>query len=92
VAQTAVGADLREALDRLLALAAEITLDLKVSVDVVAELRDLRVSEVAYLLVGREPRRVADLECLRAADPEDVGQPDLESLVARKVDACDSCH
>ena len=86
-----VGADLREPLDRLLPLAAKVALDLKVAVDVLAELRDLRVREVANLLLGLQARRAADPERGRATDPEDVGQADLEPLLTWKIDACDSC-
>src|SRR4029453_10722157 len=49
VTDAPIGADLLQALDRLRALAAQVTLHLEVPVDVVAELRDLRVSEVADL-------------------------------------------
>ena len=52
---SAVGADLAEALDRLGALAAEVAFDLEVRVDVVAQLRDLPVGEVADLRVEGEP-------------------------------------
>src|SRR5581483_582430 len=52
VAQAAVGADLRQPLDRLRALAAQVALDLVVLVDVLAELRDLFLGEVAHLRVG----------------------------------------
>ena len=45
----AVGADLAEALDRLLAVAPQVALDRDLVVDVVAELRDLVVGEVADL-------------------------------------------
>ena len=47
MAHAAVGADLDQALDRLLALAAEVALDLVLVVDVALELRDLLVGEVA---------------------------------------------
>src|SRR5215472_8420245 len=43
VADAAVRADLGEPLDRLLAVAAQVTFDLELGVDVVAELRDLFV-------------------------------------------------
>ena len=92
MAKAAVGADLGEALDRLLALAPQVTLDLEVLIDVVAELRDLAVGEVADLRVEREPEISGDLARLRAADAEDVREGDLESLLTRKVDACDSCQ
>ena len=89
MANPAVGADLLEPLDRLLALAPQVTLDLEVLIDVVAELRDLAVGEVADLRVEREAERAGDLARLRAADAEDVRERDLESLLAREVDACD---
>jgi len=53
VAEPAVRADLLEAIDRLLALAAQVALDLEVAVDVLAELRDLFVGQVLDLLVRR---------------------------------------
>src|SRR5262249_20105553 len=61
VAQPAVGADLGEALDRLRALAAQVSLDLVVGVDVVAELRDLVLGQVTHLRVGREAQRNTDV-------------------------------
>ena len=68
VADAAVGADLLQALDRLGALAPQVALDLEVRVDVVAELRDLLVREVADLLVAREPELGAR-SCARSAWP-----------------------
>src|SRR4051795_702636 len=47
VAETAVAADLHQALDVLRALAAKVALDGEVVVDVVAELADLVLGEVA---------------------------------------------
>src|SRR6266404_1781237 len=90
VAEAPVGADLGEALDRLLALAAEVTLDLDLGVDVVAEPRDLVVGEVADLRVGREAERGCDLARRRLADAVDVRQPDLEPLLVRQVDSGDA--
>jgi hypothetical protein len=90
VADAPVGADLAEALDRLLALAPQVALDLEVRVDVGAELRDLFVGEVADLRVGVEAELGRDLARGRLADPVDVRQPDLEPLLVREVDAGDS--
>jgi hypothetical protein len=90
VADAAVRTDLREPLDRLLPLAAQLTLDLEVRVDVVAELRDLLVGEVLDLRVRAEAEFGCDLARRRLADPVDVGQPDLEPLLVRKVDSGDS--
>src|SRR5262249_44976574 len=52
VPDPAIGADLGEALDRLLPVAPEIALDFELGIDVVAELRDLVVGEVLDLRVG----------------------------------------
>jgi hypothetical protein len=90
VADAAVGADLGEALDRLLPVTAEVTLDLEVRVDVVAELRDLFVRQVLDLRVRVEAELRGDLARGRLADPVDVGQPDLEALLIREVDSGDS--
>src|SRR5262249_18369493 len=57
VADTAVSADLGQALDRLRALAAQVAFDLVVRVDVLAELRDLLLGQVAHLRVRVEPER-----------------------------------
>src|SRR5205085_10083268 len=76
VAQPAVGADLRQALDRLRALAAQVALDLEVLVDVLAELRHLFLGQVAHLRVGREAERSGDRARGRLADAVDVGQAD----------------
>jgi hypothetical protein len=92
MARAAVSADLLQALDRLRALAAEVALDLEVPVDEVPELGDLLVREITDLLVGREPELGADAARCRGPDAVDVGQPDLEPLLTRKVDACDSCQ
>jgi hypothetical protein len=85
----AVGADLGEPLDRLLAFAPQVALDLEVRVDVVAKLRDLFVGEVLDLRVGIEAELGRDLARGRLPDPVDVRQPDLEPLLVRKVDAGD---
>jgi hypothetical protein len=90
MADAAVRADLGEPLDRLLPLAAQISLDLEVGVDVVAELRDLFVGEVLDLRVRVEAELGGDLARGRLADPVDVRQPDLEPLLVRKVDSGDS--
>src|SRR5438309_825181 len=92
VAEAAVRADLGEALDRLLALAAKVALHLELGVDVVAELRDLVVREVADLRIRRQAERGSDLARRRLTDAVDVGQPDLEPFLVRQVDAGDTRH
>src|SRR6478672_10609554 len=92
VADPAIRPDLAETLDRLLPVAAQVTLDLEFRVDVVAELRDLFVRQVLDLRVRVEPELCGDLARRRLADPVDVRQPDLEPLLVRKVDSRDSCQ
>src|SRR5256885_3255133 len=92
VAEAAVRADLGEPLDRLLALPAQVALDLELRVDVVAELRDLVVGEVADLRVGREAERGCNLPRRRLADAVDVRQPDFEPLLIGEVHSGDACH
>jgi hypothetical protein len=64
---SAVSTNLLQALDRLRAFAAEVSLHLEVPVDEVPELRDLCVREVPDLLVRREVKLRADAAC-RAED------------------------
>src|SRR6185312_2112527 len=88
----AVRADLGEPLDRLLPVAAQVSLDLDVRVDEVAELRDLFVGQVLDLRVRAEAELGGDLPRGRLADPVDVRQPDLEPLLIREIDSGDACH
>src|SRR5262249_37420724 len=92
VANAAVRADLGEPLDRLLPVAAQVTLDLELRVDVVAELRHFFVGQVLDLRVRVEAELRGDLARGRLADPVDVRQPDLEPLLVREVDSGDACH
>jgi hypothetical protein len=90
VTDAPVGADLGQPLDRLLAVATEVALDLELRVDVVAELRDLLVGQVTDLRVRAQAELGGDLARRGLADPVDVGQPDLEPLLVREVDSGDT--
>src|SRR5206468_695989 len=68
----AVRADLGEALDRLLPVAAKVALDLELAVDVGAKLRHLVVGEILDLRVGREAERAGNLPRRGLADAVDV--------------------
>src|ERR687896_978558 len=92
VADTAVAADFGQALDCLPALTPKLTLDFEIGVDVVPELRDLLVGQVANLLVRIELQGRDDLARGRGSDAVDVREPDLEPLLGRKVDSGDACH
>src|SRR6478735_1146355 len=92
VTQPLVAADLDLALDVRGDLAAEVTLDAIAGLDVVAESHDVLVAEVLDPRLGAHAGRGQGLERAGAADSEDVGEGDLNALVAREVDADETCH
>src|SRR4051812_44770643 len=92
VARAAIAAEVHEALDRELHIAAQIALDAEVSFDRIADLADVVLVEIVAALVTRDAglgehdvRRVA-------ADAVDVRECDLDPLVAREVNACNASH
>ena len=92
VAQAAVRADLDQALDVQGHLAAQVALDLVAPVDDLAQPVDLLLGEVPDPGVRVDVGLGEDLLAGRQADPVDVGQGDLDPLLARDVDAGDACH
>src|SRR5437764_7518043 len=92
VAETAVTADLHEALDVLRALAAKVTLDGEVPVDGLAELDHLVIGEVLDVGVGADAGLGQRVPGERRTDPVDVGETYLDPLVERNIDACDTRH
>ena len=90
--KTLVAADLHLALDVLLDVAAQVTFDLQVGIDVRADAVDLFIGEVAHARVGVEIEVRDDLLRGRLPDPEDVGEADLQPLLAWNVDASYTCH
>src|SRR4051794_5320966 len=92
MAEAAIAADLHQALDVLRALAAQVALDRQVAIDGVAQLADLVLGEVADVGVRGDAHLGQQLVGGRAADPVDVGEADLDTLVERDVDACDARH
>ncbi len=92
MAQAAVGADLLEALDGLGALAPQVAFLREVSLDRLAQLDDLVLGQVAHLAVRLDAHLSQELVGGRAANAVDVGQPNLDALVQRDVDAGDARH
>src|SRR5205085_5170878 len=84
--------DLDLALDVLRDVAAQVTLDLEVAVDVLTDPADLLLGEVPDLRAGVDLRAVDDRARAGRADAVDVAERDVHPLLAREVDACDSCH
>src|SRR5919107_2528630 len=92
VAATLVAADLDLAADVCLDLATEVTLDLVVGFDRVAELDQLFVTHLVHAEVRADPGLGEQLLGAGTADAVDVGECDLDALVAREVDTDEACH
>jgi hypothetical protein len=92
VADATVRADVHKALDVHRDLGAERTFDAVEFLDLLTELVDVRVREVANAKLGVDPGGCQDAAREHAADAGDVGQTDLDLLVAREVHAGNSCH
>src|SRR4051812_30694100 len=92
VAATLVAADLDLATDVGLDLTAEVTLDLVLRLDRVAELDELGVTQLVDPQVGADAGVGEELLGGGAADAVDVGERDLDALVAREVDTNEACH
>src|SRR4051794_20471738 len=87
-----VAADLDLAADVGLDLAAEVTLDPEVRFDLVAELDQLLIAQLVDAGVGVDPGGGQQLLGARTADAVDVGECDLDALVAREVNTNEACH
>ena len=85
VAATLVAADLDLATDVSLDLATEVTLDLEVGFDLVTELDQLFVTQLVDAQVRVDPGCGQELLGAGTADAVDVGECDLDALVAREV-------
>ncbi len=92
VPDTAVGTDFDLALDVSCHLAAQVTLDLEVGVDEVAQLRDLVLGQVTDAGVRGQPRLLTDQRRGVATDAEYIGERDLEALFPRDVDSGNTSH
>src|SRR5262249_35663054 len=87
-----VAADLDLAADVLGDLAAAVALHLVGGLAPAGELRDGVVGYVADPQVRADPGPLERLDGPGPTDAEDVGERDLQSLVAGEVDADDTCH
>ena len=90
--QTLVAADLDLAADVRGDLAAEVALELEVALEVVAEGDELGVVQVLHAEVRADAGRGQRLLGAGTADAVDVGERDLEPLLAGEVDADKTCH
>src|SRR5436309_3213603 len=92
VAHTAVGADFHQPLDVHGDLLAEIALDAPLLLDHPADRPDVVFRQILHADVGADPGLLQDAVRPDAADAENVGEPDLDALGAREIDACDTSH
>src|SRR5690606_20390388 len=92
VAEALVRADLDLAADVRLHLAAQVTLHLVGAFDVVAKGDELVVGQILHADVAGDPGVLEGRERTSAAHAVDVRQGDFDALVARDVDAGDTCH
>jgi hypothetical protein len=60
--------------------------------DHLPETRHFSVGQVANARVGAHARFGQELGARRAANAKDVSQSDFDALLARKIDASDTCH
>src|SRR6476469_6664195 len=92
VTATLVAADLDLAADVRLDLTPEVTLDLEVGFDLVAKLDQLLVTERVDPGVRVDAGGSEQLLGAGTADAVDVGECDLDALVAREVHTNEACH
>ncbi len=93
MAATLVAADLDLATDVSLDFTTEVTLDLEfLDLDLVTELDQLVITQLVDPEVRVDPGAREELLGAGTADAVDVGECDLDALVAREVDTNEACH
>lgn len=92
MADPSVGVDLDQSANVGVDVPPKVALDLVVLVNDLSELGDLVVVQVADLRPCVYPGLFDDLAGPFGADPEDALETDEDALVAREVNASDTCH
>src|SRR5262249_52268672 len=87
VPESAVAAEVHEALDVLLNLSAQIAFDLVASLDDVADRLHVGFRELVHLAVLGDVRLLADLLRGRTTDSVDVRKRERDGLAAREIDS-----
>jgi hypothetical protein len=92
MAVSTIGTDFDEPLDVHRNFLAQVSFDQTFGFDDLADAVDLVFAQVLNLLHRLDLRLVENAHGARIADSVDVGQRDINVLIARKVDACNACH
>jgi hypothetical protein len=87
-----VAPDVHQPLDVHGDFGAEGTLHLHRALDDLTKTRHLGVRQIAHPGVGAHARLAQKPTARRPTDAEDVGESDLDPLLARKIHACDARH
>src|SRR5688572_2295949 len=90
--QTTVRADLDQAADVAVDLAAKVSLHLIVAIDDLADVADFGLGKVPNLLGGVDPCLLDRIARRLQPEPVDQGQSVKDRLVSWKVNACNSRH
>src|SRR5438552_18075755 len=90
--QAAVAAEVHQPLDVERDLAAQVAFDLVALLERLADAVDLVVGQVLGPARRIDLGRGADLPRARVADAVEVGERDLDLLLAGKIDSCNSRH
>src|ERR1700689_3975904 len=92
VTESAIGADFDETLDVHRNFLAQITFHQALGLNDRTDAVDLFFAQVLHLLHGLDLSLIEDAAGARVPDAVDVRQRDVDVLLARKIDACNTCH
>src|SRR5262245_9809479 len=92
MAHAAVASDFHQPFDVHRDLFAQIAFDAALFLDHAADLPHIVLGEILHADVGAYAGILEDVVRADASDPVDVGQPYLDTLRSREVDACYSSH
>src|SRR5947209_11967032 len=92
MAESPIRTDLDEALDVHRNILTQIAFNAAFSFDHLADAIYFIFAEILHLFHGVHFRRIQYARSARVADSIDVRERDIGALVARKVDACNTCH
>src|SRR5579859_7147053 len=90
--ESAIGADFDETLDVHRNFLAQIAFHQSLGLNDRTDAVDLFFAQVLHLLHGLDLRLIEDLAGAWMSDAVDVRQRDVDVLLARKIDACNTCH